>query len=143
MKSTGKITGRAASIPQGLTISSIFNLCATVILSAAIAYMLDRERITWHQSGYMIMILLFMTAFCGAKIAAHTIKHQRIIISFMSGLLYWGLLLCMSALFFGGQFGAVMETAFIICGGSICAVLITIPDFKVPGRKKRRGRLVS
>lgn len=141
MKSNATLTGRAVSIPVGLTISVLFNLIATIILSAVIACMLNQEKITWNQSGYMIMIMLFLASFCGAKIASNTIKHQRTIISFMSGLLYWGLLLCITALFFGGQFGAVMETALIICAGSVSASLITIPHFKQHTRKKRRGRL--
>jgi len=62
------------------------------------------------------------------------VKRQKVAICMMSGVLYWGLLLCLSALFFGGDFSAIWETAGMIAAGSGSAALLSAPRKKKPAR---------
>lgn len=135
MATTIKPTGKTNSIPGGLAIAASVSMVITFALSAAIAFFLNTEKITWMQAGYWIMGMLFLASYIGGKCAFASIKRQRLAISIMSGILYWGLLLCVTALFFGGDFGSVLETAGIIGAGSGVAALISIPK-----RKRYRGK---
>jgi hypothetical protein len=56
----------------------------------------------------------------------------------MSGGLYWGLLLCITALFFGGNYDAVPETAAVIITGSGCAAMVSLPQRQTKPKKKRK-----
>ena len=132
-KHTG--SGKAKSIPEGLAIAALSSMLITVISSAAIAYCLSAEKISWIQAGYWIMGMLFIAAFAGGKSAILSIKRKRLAIGVMSAVLYWGLLLCTTALFFGGKFSALWETAAIIGAGSGTSVLISMPYRKNSGRK--------
>lgn len=133
MAATIKHTGRANSVPGGLAIAALVSMAITLVCSALIAHTLNIGKITWAQAGYWIMAMLFAASFIGAKCALAAVKRQRFMISFMTGMLYWGLLLCVTALFFGGEFGAVGETAAIIGAGSGSAALISVPH----GKKNR------
>lgn len=139
MKISGNITGKSMSVPGGLALSGSISLSITLLLSALLAKLLDSQRLSWEQAGYWIMAMLFVAAFTGAKSAIATIKRPRLAVSAMSGVLYWGLLLCITALFFGGNFNAVPETALIIIAGSGCAAMVSLPQKKRrgPGRRKR------
>lgn len=130
----GNNTGKAKSVPFGMLLAVSVSLVITVLISALLAGALDAEKVTWAQAGYWIMGMLFAASFLGAKSAMIAIKRQRILVAVMSGLLYWGMLLCITALFFGGNFSAVGETAGLITAGSASAALIWMPE----GAKKRR-----
>lgn len=137
MTSAFKPTGKTRSIAGGLGIAAAVSMTLTILLSAAIAYFLSKERITWQQAGYWIMGMLFVSAWIGGKCAYLSVKRQCFLVSAMAGLLYWGLLLCISALFFGGNFGAVGETAGIVAAGAMSSALLRRPGRKGQNRKIR------
>lgn len=139
MNSKMHSTGKTKSIPAGMAISAAVSMTITVVLAAAIAYGLHVQRITWEQAGYWIMGMLFLASFAGGKSGYGAIKGQRCMISLLCGLLYWGLLLCVTALFFGGDYEGVWVTACIILAGSEASALLSIPNSGKRNRKKGRG----
>lgn len=141
MQSSGKITGKSMSVPGGLVLSGAISMGITLLISLLLAKLLDSQKLGWEQTGYWIMVMLFAAAFAGGKVGIAAIKRQRLAVSAMCGLLYWGLLLCMTALFFGGNFNAVPETALIIIAGSGCAAMVSLPQKKGRGRKIRKRKL--
>jgi len=125
-----KSTGKAKSIPGGLAMSGLISMVITFVLCAAIAGFLEAEKITWTHAGYWIMGMLYLSSFVGSKFAVMFIKRQKLTIIIMTSILYWGLLLCLTALFFGGDFSAIWETAGIIAAGAGSAALISFPSRK-------------
>jgi len=85
------------------------------------------------------MIMLLLSSFLGAKAAIISIKTQTLLTAFMSGILYWGALLCSTGLFFGGNYSSVFETAILIAAGSLTAAMINIPTRGSKTRIQRRG----
>ena len=137
MKSMMNPTGKAESVPKGMAISVFASMLSTLVMSAVIAVALNNETITWKQAGFWIMGMLFVASFIGGKSACLAIKRQRFVVSVMSGILYWGTLLCITALFFGGKFGAVLETAGVIGAGSCTSALILLPNPDIVQRRRR------
>ena len=131
-------SGKALSIPAGLTLAVVVSIAVTAVVSTGIAYYLNTEKLNWTQAGYWIMGMLFGASFLGAKAVYAAVKRQRLIVSLLSGLVYWGLLLCFTALFFGGDYEAVGETAGIILAGTGCAALITPKKANHFAKKYRR-----
>ena len=131
-------TGKASSISGGMAIAAFLSMITTLILSAVIAKLLDVERITWEQAGYWIMGLLYIASFIGGKSASAAIKRQKVLICIMSGVLYWGLMLCITALFFGAKFTAVWETAGMIAAG--CGTAALLPEAHKKKHEKRIGK---
>lgn len=123
VKRNQKTTGRTSSVPGGLAAGAGVSALTTAGLTALMAGLLDRETISWEIAGYWILVMIMLSAYLGSATACRKIRRQRLMICLMSALVYWGILLSVTALFFGGQFEAVGVTALLIMGGSICAAL--------------------
>lgn len=130
MKGKRKMTATTASMPGGLAVGGGVSLGVTLLLSAVLAWLVHRETIAMENIGYGILVLLLMASFLGAETAFGRIRRQRLLVCGLSGLIYFALLLSITALFFGGQYSGVGVTALLILAGSGAAALLGL----------RRGR---
>ena len=137
-----KATGLAMSIPGALTLSGSLELILTVFSSAVLAKLIEFQRIQEQNIGYGVIGMLLVISFLGAVLAAEKVKHQRLMVCLLSGVVYWCLLLAITALFFGGQYEAVGETGLLILSGSAIAALIGLHkgNHMARRRKKRISR---
>jgi len=119
-----KVTGKASSIPVGLAVGGFVSMLFTIIGAIAAAWLIGNEKLSENKIGYCAMVLLLSASYLGAWTAAEKIKHRRLYICVMSGLLYYVILLAINALFFGGQYNALGVTALLVLAGSICAALL-------------------
>ena len=120
-------------MPAGLATGALVNIGILLPAAALIAKLVEGEGIPESSIGYAIMVTLMGAAFFGAMTASGRIKRQRLLVCSLSGLLFFGILMSMTALFFGGQYEAVGVTCLLVMGGSI------LPVF-VGNRKNRRGK---
>ena len=132
-----KPTGRAMSMPGGLTIGAVVSLGGTLLFAAVLAKLVDMEKLAWENIGYGIVVLLLLASFSGAMTAYAKIKRQRLLVCSVSGVIYFGILLAITALFFGGQYEAVGVTAALVFGGSACAWLLGLR-----GGGSRKGKKI-
>lgn len=120
----GNITGTASSMPAGLAMGGAVSLGITLLGSAVLAWLVHGERMDLDKIGYGILVLLLLGAFLGAEVAFRKIRRQRLLVCAASGVIYFGLLMALTALFFGGQYSAVGVTALLILAGSGTAGLL-------------------
>lgn len=97
------------------------------------------EKMAMEHVGYGIMILLLAASFLGAVTAQGKIKHRKMLVCLLSGLVYFIMLLAATALFFGGQYTGVGVTGLLILGGSGTAALATAGQ-GTNRKKKRKAR---
>jgi len=90
------------------------------------------EALRQDQIGYAVMVLLITASSLGAAIAQGKVKHQRVLVCMLSGLIYYVILICITALFFGGQYTGFGVTGLLILGGAGTTALLS-------GRRKGRG----
>lgn len=131
MVSERKHTGRAVSMPVGLTIGSVISMGITLMLAGIIAWLVDRGSMPIQGIGYGAMVTLFTSAVVGALVACGRIKRMRLQVCLISGGLYYLLLLSMTALFFGAQYQGMGVTGAVIGSGVGCVLLL--------GMRKERG----
>ena len=129
-----KPTGIAVSIPVGVAWGAVAAIGTTLGGAALTAKLIDGQVLDWNHSGYAVLIILLASAWAGALVSAGRIKRQRTIICLASGVVYFMLLLISTALFFGGQYSGVGETALLIFCGSVLGL------FTKFGGKTRRNR---
>lgn len=137
-----KTTGRAMSMPGGLAVGGGVSLGITLAGCGLLAWLVGSERIDSQNIGYWIMALLLLGSFIGAVVACGRIKRQRLLVSVMSGAVYMGILLSITALFFGGQYDGVIVTTILVLGSSLAAGLLELRQEGGPkksGVRKRRG----
>ena len=133
-----KPIGRAVSMPKGLTLGGIASLGITMAGAAVIAKLLETERVGESMVGYAVMVLLLGSSFAGTWISQRRIKRRLLLVSLLSGGIYFALLLSITALFFGGQYEAVGVTGLLLLGGSGTALLLAGRIGRGVERKKRR-----
>lgn len=137
MLTNQKATGRAVSMPKGLLAGAVMSVLSTVLWVAVLAKLLDAEMIEWDQIGYGIMGVLLFSSVMGALGSSSKIKRQKLIVCVLSGVIYFSVLMALTALFFGGQYEAVGVTALLILGSSIsCGLLVAREGSK--GYKRKR-----
>ena len=124
MTSNQKVTGTAVSIPKGMFYSGVVSLILTLLLTGILAILVEREVVEERNIGYGIMVILIVTSYISAMTAWNKIKHRRMMICLLSGIVYCVILLSITARFFGGQYGSVWETMLLIFCGSMLAVLL-------------------
>lgn len=133
-----KITGRAASVPAGLAIGALVSVAVTVLISAIGAYLVINEMLPQEQIGYCSIFALLASSILGAITAANRVKHRNLVVSLLSGLAYFVILLSVTALFFGGQYEGVGVTFIVILLGTAAAALITSREGNGRSNRKRR-----
>lgn len=117
-----KPTGTASGIPAGLASGVITAAAVTLAGAAVTAKLIDAEVLGWNASGYSVLLILILASWLGALSAAGRIKRRRLAVCAATGALYFGMLLLTTALFFGGQYSGVGQTALLVFCGSMLGV---------------------
>ena len=133
-----KPTGRAMSIPGGLAVAAGVSVAVTVLLSLLLAKLIVDEQMGMEHAGYGTMILLMTASFLGAVTAQRKIKHRKALVCLLSGLVYYGILLGFTALFFGGQYTGAGVTGLVILAGSGTAALTAAGKGRT-GKKRKNA----
>lgn len=119
-----KMTGRALSIPAGLAIGALVSMLITILISAISAHLISAEVMGQDWIGYCAVAALLAGALEGAATAAARVKHQYLIICLLNGITFYCVLLCLTALLFGGQYEGMGVTLFVVMTGSAVAALL-------------------
>lgn len=123
MTRSQKPSGRASSMPVGLMTGAAASMGITLLGSAVIAKLMDAEKMDENMIGYAVMVMLLTASCAGALISRKRIKHQHLLVCGLTGVLYFLMLMSITALFFGGQYEAVGVTAGLILAGSMLPLL--------------------
>lgn len=118
-----KPTGRALSIPKGLAAAGIISAGLTLLGSGVIALLVNTQMMKESNIGYAVMVMLIATSYVSAFAAWRLIKHRRMQVCSLAGCIYFLVLISATAMFFGGQYSSVWETALLILCGSMLAAL--------------------
>lgn len=131
-----KVTGTASSMPAGLALGGCVSLTVTILGSILAANLVLRELLPESSVGYCAMIILLVSSYLGATVSVGRIKHRKLYVCVLTGVIYYGLLLAITALFFGGQYQGMGVTALVVAAGCAAAILIGMN-----GRKRRSNRM--
>lgn len=140
MGNNQRLSGRADSIPVGLTVGAISSILLTLVCSIILAKMVDKGKIQWENIGYGIMVQTMASSFAGAKIAYMRVKRQRLLICLLSGAIYYSVLIVIAAVFFGGQYDGMAVTALLVLAGCGSASLLGLRIGKTGQHKIKKIR---
>ena len=123
MITNGKPTGRAMSMPTGIAVGTLTSTAITILGCFLLAKTVQNGFLKQESIGYGILFLLLLASFLGACTARGKIKRRNLMVCMLSGLIYFLLLLSITALFFGGQYNGTGVTALLILCGSATAAM--------------------
>lgn len=119
MKVKRRQTGTASSTPAGLLWGGLSSVGTTLIGAVIAAKMIEKGIMDWNNAGYAVLVILVLSSWIGAMVTAGKIKRRRLVMCLSSGMIYFLSLLVSTALFFGGQYHGVAETALLVLCGSL------------------------
>ena len=131
-----KTTGTSASIPVGIGLGLVASMVITLACSGITAYLISAEKIGEHTIGYMVMLILALSAVIGTWIAVTAIKRLRLQISLLFAGCFYLVLLAMTALLFGGQYQGMGISAVIVLAGSMAIAFLPSKGLKIGKMKK-------
>ena len=135
---SGKVTGRAWPVPKGLAYGVCISTVITILISAVSAHMVSKEWIQQDRIGYCAMAALLSGSCIGAWAAAGKIKLTQMRIAMLNGAVFFGILLSMTALFFGGQYEGMGVTLAVVALGSMTGGILSKRSIQSGSRKWRK-----
>lgn len=137
MVANRKVTGTARAIPFGIGVSVGLSGIITLLGAVVVTTLISKEAIAPESIGYGSMTVLLVSSLLGGCTAAKMIKHRKAMVCGLTGLGYYVLLLCVTALLFGGQYQEVWVTGIMIAFGTGMAILLSC---RKPRKKKANKR---
>lgn len=135
-----KVTGRAMAMPVGIALGTAVSFGVTLLLAGALAFLVLEETVPQNMVGYGSMVILLLASCIGGVVSAGTVKHRRLLVSALTGLCFYVLLLCQTALFFGGQYEGFGVTALVVVIGTAASVGLEMTVGDKKGTYKRNYR---
>lgn len=129
--------GFACSIPAGLAIGTLYAIIWTILMTMGISYAIICKWMPEDNIGYCAMLILFTASFIGAITSIKKIKHQKMMAAIATGIIFWGVLLGITGICFGGHYAAIPESASMILIGSLSATFLYRQEKKKNVIKKR------
>ena len=133
-----KVTGTAVSMPAGIAIGCVVSLLLTLAGSSLAAKLISDEILKDTAIGYGSMLIVLLASALGAVTAISKVKRRYLQVCLLSGVSYYGLLLCITALFFGGQYQGMGVTAMLVLAGVGSVVLLGTKEKKTKNFRKGR-----
>lgn len=123
MIGTKKIPTNAGAIPAALAFGTLLSLVITVSGTGILAKLVGSELLEEQSTGYGIMVILILAAYAGSLMSTQKAGRQRLIVCVSTGAVYFGILLCITALFFEGEYSGVgVKCLLILCGSLLAAI---------------------
>ena len=130
-----KVTGTASSMVAGLMAAWAAGMMVTIIAATISGFLIAKEILMESSVGYCVMALVTLSSAVSAIVAVYKIKRRRLIVCVLAGMIYYGSLLAMTALFFGGQYHGMGVIALLVAAGCGSVVLL---ELKGEGSGHRR-----
>lgn len=131
-----KLQGKTKSMGAGLLLGTLLSIAMLLSELGVLAELIEKEIITYSSMGYGILFSIVAAAFAGSALSVGLIRRRVLLAVSAHALLLWGTLLCITALFFGGQYCAVDVTGLLVMCGSVLPVFLFRTDG--PSRKFKR-----
>ncbi len=136
MKKPGK---RAhSSVPMGLGMSLLVSIGITLLGAVMITFMIAGESMDPGAVGYGSLLTLVLSSIGGAVTVVLTVGQKPLIMCLASGGIYLLCLLCLTALFFGGEYQGITTTALTVMGASLAVALLNLRTSSSTKRKRNK-----
>ncbi len=129
---------KSNSIPMGIAWGLVTSILLTLVCTAVIAFLVSGEQLQESAMGYGNVVTLLLASVVGAFVCCKTAGQRILMMAAISGAAYFVFLLCCTAMFFGGQYQGVGQTALLVLGGSLAAGLLQISG-SAKTKKRRKS----
>lgn len=125
MKTYSRMNNSCKSIIFGAGIGGLISVFVTLMGTAAVAWLIDGEKLTESSIGLGAAAVLLVATIIGCVVAIAVVGKRKLITAAATGAVYLLSLFALTALFFGGQYVGVGYSLLMIAGAVFASVLIS------------------
>ena len=126
------------SIPASLAGATAVGLAVTAVGCGLMSWLIIREMLSEMSVGYSAMDILLIASFLSAWVALNRVQKKVMVVSAMSGLIYYGILLLVNILCYKGGMEGTFVTGLLVLGGTGAALLLFLKRSEGGGRRRRK-----
>lgn len=131
-------TNNQISKPASIALGVATSVVVTMLSSFALAWFVSKERLPEDSLEYAVMLVTIASSVIGGLVATGGVKERKLLVSILSGVGYYIVLLACTALFFEGQYSGVALTgALALLGSGIVGILKTMGRNAAGNRRHR------
>ena len=131
---------RAGSIPASLASAAVVGVAATAAGAGLMSWLIIREVLSELSIGYSAMGILLIASFLSAWVALSRAQKKAMVVSALSGLIYYGILLLVNMLCYKGGMEGTLVTGLLVLGGTGAALLLFLKRSEEGGRRRRKNK---
>lgn len=136
-----KLQGKTKSMGAGLVLGVTLSLLVLLLGLAVLAKLMEQDKIAYSSMGYGILLSIIMASLAGSTMSICKIRRRKLLVAAAHAFLLWGVLLCLTALFFGGAYSGAGVTAIAIFCGSMLPILLLRTDGAASRSRRKRHKL--
>lgn len=119
-----KVTGRASSIPAGLAVGALISILVTVGICVIGGWMIGSEMMEQNKIGYCSITALLASSILGSMVASKKVQRKRLLVTLVSGGIYYAVLVAITIIFFDGSFQGMGVTFITVLVGVLVSALL-------------------
>lgn len=117
MKQNKTVMG--GTMGRGIVLGAVISMAVTLICTAVFGAMVSAGTIRENVVGYISIGILLLATVIGTLSGIRNVQEKKLYCGLGIAAVYFGLLISMTALFFGGQYDRVTVTSFVLFLGAI------------------------
>ncbi|MBQ8768635.1 MAG: TIGR04086 family membrane protein [Oscillospiraceae bacterium] len=106
------------SIPAGVIIGVIAAVAVMLIGALVMSYLIVKETVGMSSAGIGAMVIVAISSALGVWLASALTKQKKLLVCGLTALIYYLVLLSITAVFFDGVYDAVGLTALMVILGA-------------------------
>ena len=121
-----KMSGKGVSLPAGIVIGVVAGVSLAILGALLLAYLVVSESIDIGGTGVGAMLIVALASAFGAWITSALVKQKKLLVSGLTALGFFLILLSITAVFFDGVFSEVGKIGLMILLGAALPLLFTL-----------------
>ena len=121
-----------------LTCGIVLTLVVMMISISVMAALMESTKINESAVGYYVVFIHLISILSGVRTVLRKQNEHKLYTSLFLGLLYWVMLLAMTALFFGCQYQGISVTIAVVMTG--CVIAVIMENCRINVRKSGTSR---
>lgn len=131
MRTVKKLSGTAVSIPMGVILGSALSFLITCALAGLLTWAVLGGFVSEKALGYFVMAILLIASFTGTLVSGVKIQRRRMLVSLITGVVYYAFLFAVTGVFFGGNYSGIGTTGFLILVGALTSGILGLKSNKM------------
>ena len=115
---------------QGIFAGTLISSLLLLALSMCGGLLIWKQIIPENVIGYVAAVIVIIPSVLGSWVTAAKAKKGKLFYAMMTALLYFGLMMLITAVFFGAQYEAVAEVAVLVAVGAVIGGVLSLKEKK-------------